>query len=649
MSGDVNVSLTDSDGDSQDSYYVYFQKDGDSSWTEASGSPFSDEGSFTDFFWDASSLNGDYTLNVTNSTSTPWKNDTVSLTIDNNGPSASLTSPSQWTNSDSPTVEVTGSDSISSVENVSFSVLDSGSVVDSGNSCNSDTCSSDASDLSDGSYDVNYTVFDIAGNSNSGNLTFNVDTTQDFVVDPDFSETGAVLWDSDYAVEFSIESNSEAGDLTVSCQDGEGDTIDTYTLSSGSTGTVSCDVPDDYADSTVDVTIEVCDRAGNCDTSDAETFTFDASSPTILESSTPGNVVNGEFPVEFTASDASGIDSLEYFYDDSSISTGSGTQVDLNSSDGEFMASVNGIDAGQHTVYFRVQDNAGRWSSTDSLDIDYRPDAEPEITMEAPSSLSVKAGQSTGLQVTVRNTGDIFISSSDITASAEGVFSETKTVEDLDPSNASTVSFTIDTSEEDLGKYDLELSATNPQTSKTVELVVEATESQRQQLDTRLSDYESKLQQLQQKIDSNRGDLADDLESRFDSNFTEFKQKVEEARSAKQNGDYYKVSSALEGIDSDYQSAQSSFENVKKIDDRRDRRRMIMIGAGAFFLLLLAAGGIYYYENEGEFDFDLDFGSGSDSGGFELPSIDELKEKLSSLAGSGKEEAEEFEWDGFKD
>lgn len=642
VSGDVNVSLTDSDSDSADSYYVYFQTSGGSSWTPASNSPFSDEGAFTDFFWDASSLNGDYTLNVTNSSSTPWTSDTVSITVDNNPPSASLSSPSEFTNDESPNVKVSGSDSTSSVVNVTFMVLDStGDIVDTGQTCTgSSECSADVSDLSEETHKVNYTVYDEAANRDSDNLSFTVDTTKDFTVDPDFDETGVVLWDDDYDLDFDIEENDESEDLTVECIDeGEAETIDT---DSGSGTAFACDIDDEYSDSTVDISVEVCDVADNCETSDAEEFTFDATAPTIIESSIPGKLVNGEYPVEFTASDESGIDEAEYFYDDSDVKPGSGNSVDINSSDEEFMASVDGLDKGEHTVYFRVKDNAERWSSTDSLDIDYRPNANPEITVQAPNSLTVTAGEETGFQVTVENTGDIFIGGSSLTAEVSGIFSEDQLIEDLEPSDSTTMTYSINTTEDDLGKYDLELGSSNPDSSETIELVVEATEEQKDELDSRLSDYESKLQDLQQKVDNRKKDLPEDLQSRLEANFSTFKQKVEKARTAKENSNYYRVSSTLEGIDTEHQSAQTSYEEVDRIDNNRDRRRLMIIGAAVLLLLLVAGGAFYYFESDGELDLDIGgLVSGEGEGG--------ISEKVSSLLASKEEEAEEFEWDGFND
>ncbi|MFB6213566.1 MAG: CARDB domain-containing protein [Candidatus Nanohaloarchaea archaeon] len=491
---------------------------------------------------------------------------------------------------------------------------------------------------------------DDVGNWANGSWSFTVDTTQDFTVDPSFDDgPGAVKWSEDYSLGFDIQENSESADVTVSCLDSGGDTIDTDTLSDGAV-TASCDIDDEYEDSTVDLSVEVCDQAGNCDTSGESTFTFDSSQPNVFESNIPGSVVNSDFPVEFTASDASGIQELEYFYDDSTVNEGSGTSVDIDGSSGEFTASVNGLSEGQHTVYFRVKDEAGRWSSTESLEFDYRPDAQPEITMEAPSSISVTAGDSTGFQVNVKNTGDIFIGSSNITASAEGVFSDSKTVEELAPTNSTTVSFSVSTVADDLGKHTITLSVSNPETSKTIGLVVEATSQQESSLDTKLSDYETKLQQLQQKVEAKKGDLPKDLESRLEANLSGFRQKVQDARQAKQNGNYYRVSSSLEGIESDYQAAQSSFENVKKADNRRDTRRWMMIGGGLVLLLAIAGGGFYYYENDREFDFDfeLDLGSGDEDSDEGPGFVSNFMDRLSALTNSKEEEAEEFQWDGFK-
>lgn len=581
---------------------------------------------------------GDYTfkVNTSNDNSETLEN----VTLDSEDPTVDSFSPSKdgyTSNGDDLDVSYSASDSHSGL------VLKNISIFSEGES-DTDTDLTGLS-LSDGDYTVDYFTLDAAGNSNNGSWDFTVDTSYDGDESPDLPDDEYILLGEDENYDFDVElsEEDEDSDINVECYDGDDDQIDSDTQSVSGDTTFTCEVDgDDYSSTETDVYVKMCDAAGNCKESETETYYFDGEAPEILSSDMPGSIVNSDFPVEYTASDdSSGIAKLEYFYS-SDTDEGDGTAVNTTSTDGEFTASVSSLSKGDHTIYFRAKDNAGRWSDKESIDFEYDPDAKPEISLEVPSNLSVNAGKSTSFDISLENTGDIFIEGTNVTVSSE-IFSGSESVVDMEPGDLSTVSFDVETSKEDLGMYDMTASMSYPETSKSFLIVVEATSGQEENLDSKLSKYENRLSLLEANWTQKKGGWGKDLQQRFEANFTGFKQRVEDAVAAKESGDYYKVSSSLEGIESDYSAAEKSLQNVQKIDSKRDTRLYIVAGLGLFVVLLGGAGGFLYWSDEYEIDTEKLLDSDID-----IKGADDIAARIQTFIGS-EEEAEEFEWDGFKD
>lgn len=630
-----------------------YKKPGSSSFTihetktSVGGNTFVTSSSFTAGSGDY----GDYEFKVNTSASSD--NATITgVTLDGKSPTVDSKSPSGDTNDEDPTVSYSASDSDAGVDTSTeyIQVLDEDDdEVDAAN----DT-SVDVSDLNDGeTYTVKYEVADKVGNWNNDSWTFTVDTDYDGDTSPSLDwessvDDGVMLMDDDEDLTIGYNDDDEEPD-EVTCyedyedSDDKGDKIDDDTSSNTEDNEYQfkCTFDEnDYEDEEVDLTVEACDAAGNCDAYDAGTFTFDASPPSIIDLSTSVSVVNGKFPIDFTATDVSGLEELEYFFD-SDTDKGDGTNVNISDDTEEFDAEVSDLDEGDQTIYVRVKDGAGRWSDKESLDFEYLPDATPSVSLTAPSSLNVTAGDSKSFTVTVENSGDLLVSGAELTVKGKGVDAN-ESVKELYPDESEDFSFDVSPKKADIGSHTIDISTTNPSASETVDLRVLASEDQKSSIESKLSDYRSKLEGLKTNVSSLKArNLPGELKNRLDSNYSSFKKKVDEAENAVSSGKYYKAETVLEGIDSSYLNAANTYDAVKKQYRKGQQQQMLMMGIVGL-AALGALGAVFFWRSE-EYDLHLDRIADSD---ISVGDLEGLKSRVSSIFKS-EEEAEEFEWNGF--
>jgi len=650
----VAVNISDSDGDNNGSYDIYYKQSEESNWSDASPSNVNDDGVNTTFDWDTTNLDGDYTLNVTNSSS---YTDTITrnFTVDNTAPTVDSFTPSDGTftggssgNGDDIDISYSSSDSDAGVEfeNISIDGED-----------NNDTSNSLSSvSLSDGSYTVNYWANDSVGNVASGSWSFKVDTSYDGdespSVDIEGEDNGVVDYNEDTDIDVDFESADSTSDTTATCVVG-GDNIDSNTFSSASSGNneLTCtldDSDDDYYDTTATVEVEIEDEADNSKTYEYGDVVFDAEAPTVseLESSTGLDTFNDDFDVEYSAfDDASSVDGAEYYFDDST-NTGDGTSV----SDGEFTADLSDLESGSHTLYVRAQDEASRWSNPEAFNFEYYPDRDPEVSLSVSTSVNVTAGESTEFDVKLENTGDFYIESVNLNIESD-LISENETVSGLEPGDSITKSFQAETSEEDIGEYSVDVSTEGPESSDGFDLRVRANEDQKQDIESTLSEYEDKLESLQANISELEGSISEEQSTKLSSNMSDFKSNIEEAREAVEADRYYKANSDLNNIDSDFSKAKNTYENVR--DEYQSNRRLKMILGGFAFLIFGGLGAIFVLNREDIIDIDEHVNElGETAGDLDTDTegigLGAVKEKLSEIL-DREPDAEEFEWDGFKD
>ena len=628
--------------------------DGNFYWT----APFDDNniGSVEDIQLKANGTDGNSNTVSTN---------TLTLTRDSGGPdSFSLDSPSDFSSTEDPTVEVSVSDQYSGVDNISMTVEDQNNDEEGSAECDSNNCEIELDNLEEGeTYDVEIFAYDRVGNSNSDTLSFTVDTEYDGDSNPSFSvedeSDGVVVFDDDKDLIVDFGDADSTSDTTVDCIV-EGEDVDSFTVETGDGDEeYTCEIPEDddedYYDSSAEIYLEMEDEAGNTAESDSETVSFDVNPPTVtgLEITSQAELYNTNFDVEFTAYDsASDVEEVEYYFD-SDTSEGDGNNLDYDSDTDTYEIDTSDLGEGDQTLYIRAMDEADRWSSSKSVDFRFDPDAVPEISLAVPDSISVIAGSESSFDVTVENTGELHISSIELTGSAEGVFSDSQSISDLEAGESVTVSLDVNTESNNLGEHTVEVSTDNPSMSENLDMVVEANSDQQTQIDSDLSSYQEMLQEMESNVTDLRNKVSESKAQRLDSNFSTFKEKVQNAQSAVDNGDYYQAESILEGIDQDYSAAESSYETVKEEYENNQFWMLLVLGVGGFFVLSGGAIGAASYSDEVEFDvrdyleklkemdFDLDLNTSA---------LDGLTEKLSGVAeGKDTSSAENFEWEGFKE
>ncbi|MFB6245108.1 MAG: hypothetical protein ABEJ03_02055, partial [Candidatus Nanohaloarchaea archaeon] len=456
--------------------------------------------------------------------------------------------------------------------------------------------------------------------------------------------------DLEVLMDESGEGNANEDVDKVKCYDGstdDGDNlVDTDDFSSADNNqlkaTCELDTDDDmFDDGSLDLQLKFLDAAGNTATSDEGDYTFDTSKPVVSLEEKEASVFNSKFELGFSASDSAGVRELEYFFEEGT-EEGKGTQVDIEdggSVDSSFEVDTSALESGTHTVYVRVKDAAGRWSSTDSFQFDYYPNEDPEISVDAPSDVEVTAGKERQVTISVKNSGQFIIQNPQVNVS--GLTSRNKELDQLDPGESTSFDLAFTPSEEDIGEKTIKLDSDHVESAKNIGVRVKATESQRASISQKLSEYRSKLEALEKNASEVISGVKGDTESAVKSNMSAFRSKVQKAANATESGKYYEAQDILSGIESDYSAASSSTQNAKE-EIRKSRKKNLMLAGGVVLLLVLAGTGFYGYRG-GYFD-ELEVS---------LPDVDVDTSAISDLidsisSGTSEEESgDDFEWDGF--
>jgi hypothetical protein len=446
-------------------------------------------------------------------------------------------------------------------------------------------------------------------------------------------------------------------DMTVSVDSGEdapigvkcyvaGDqinNIDYENVDSDESQEFTCEIDgSEYSGGSEDVFVEVCDEAGNCIETDEETYAFDSSKPFISEFETVKgyNVFNDNFEATFQAGDdASGVAELEYFFDQTTL-YGEGNPVQVGSGE-NFTIDTSSLSSGSHTVYLRAQDNAGRWSSSSSLSFEYYPNKSPKLKIESLDNVTVTAGKSRTIDVTIRNPGELFVESAGFTASAGDFLQVERELNGLGAGDSAVVPVEINTESSDVGKYTLSLRTDQPQETVSTTLLVEANQDQEQTVESRVSNYSSKLEQLNQNISQLRsGGLSAELNESLNSNVSGFVSSVQNAEKFSEQGQYYRALSALEGIDEKYEQASRSYSEVQEQHRLNRRNQMLKMLGGLLFIL--AIGGGFYVARSGEYELDLSEYKLPEMGGVTAGMEDKVDSFKEFLAKEEEEVEEEF-------
>ncbi len=600
-----------------------------------------------DGFTAGSNNGGDYDITAESS---EGESSSIEITIDRKAPVVEKESDQKFV-SNNPVLGFTVSDDYSDVVSLSVNgnqgsieVQDENrdDVCGGGGTC-TETFDVTTDDLSNGdTFVIDANAEDEVGHYEEYNFEYTYD--DNFEADkPEFSVDGAdddnnVLLSDDVSVDVDVGNmDDETSEVRVSCLV-DGDEVDQTDWENDNE--FSCDIPEeDVEDETVDVSVEACDEAGNCEDSDEESYTFDSSSPLLDSFSTLEDYkkFGGEFEVEFEASDsASGVQGAEYFFS-TAVLPGDGYSVNLDD-DQQFTVDTDNLPNSEtsQTVYMRVQDGVGQWSNYESVSFEYYPDAKPSVSLTAPENFSVTAGETRIFEVTVENTGKLMINSVNVSVSSD-LFTASNTIQDLG-TESKTASFEVSPNQSQIGKWTANVETDGPVDSMESSIIVEANSQQRENVQSMLENYTSEVESLESNISSLRsGGLSQELNQSLNENVTPFMDKVETAQQFVEQGKYYKAYSVLENVEQVQESAKQTFSQVKEQDRISERNSMLMmLFAG---LVVVAAGaGAFVYSRE---DFEIDL---SEVGleDYRIPDTGVLGEKVSAIKESAAQKLDEF-------
>lgn len=502
----------------------------------------------------------------------------------------------------------------------------------------------DTSEISQGdTFTLDVIAQDLVGNEFSGSFSYTLDNEYqahqpEFTVE-DADENNNVDLNGDVNLDVTVGNiDEEESDVQVKCLV-DGDEVSTTDWEDEED--FSCQIPsEEVDDDTVDVSVEACDRAGNCEESSEDSYTFDSMSPEVESFSTSReyNVYSDDFDVNYEAFDsASGVEELEYFFY-AGTAPGDGNAVAFDG-EGEFKVDTALLDGnGEQTVYLRARDAVGHWSDVKSIDFEYHPDATPTINLEASDDFSVEAGSSGDIDVVVENTGKLLVQSVTVTASSQ-ILNGSKTVEDLTEGESVNAEFGISPTENQTGLCNVSFTTETPEASDSIEVLVEANSEQRANVDAQLETYSSRMAEIKSNVSELQSSgLQENLNDSLNSGVSSFVQQVESAQQFKENGEYHRALSAIEGIDASYESASSTVEEVKSQHEANQfRQTLIMIFLG--LLIIGGAGGTFLYTSDRR-DFEIEALQDLD---VEVPALGGLAEKVQEKVEAFKEKLAEEE------
>ena len=613
-------------------------------------------------------VSGDYSARINFSGDT---SDYQNFTLDTEGPTVNpklnSESPKDYINDDSPTVRVEASDDVSSVEEVELSVT--GDDFDESTSSDGDSAEIDLSDVSDGTYDVGYTVTDSVGNTNSDSWSFTVDTQYRGDTDPEISPGPQVFRvdnDDPMRVQVRLEgTEDERSEIRTICsyQGGEIYTSDYEDVPESGSKSYYCELdPGSYVDMALDFSVELEDEAGNSWTNTVGQYVFDFTRPEIGNLSAVVGVFNSDFEVSYEASDNGeelSVQKIHYQIGDEELDLSSGTNV--SEVDGDFKVDTEGLSKGEHTVYAWAVDEAGRVSEASAFEFNFKPDAEPEVALGSVDSVSVAAGNSQTVSVNVTNTGELFVGSMELSLNSD-IRNSSRTLNDLKPGEMENGLFSVDTSSDDLGAHTLKFSTESPDSSRSVRFVVEANSEQEKRIESDYSEYLSKYNELKENVsDLKSSGLSSSRQETLDSNTSEFFSSMESAKRAKEGGDLYLVEKHMSDISRDFETASSTFEEVQRQHQRSERNETYVM----IFLLFVGIGGsglayITFFSEQYELNMealgDIEFLEGPvqtvqttlDQYEITLEPLENAVERVGELLAEEEKEIEEAEEQAFQ-
>jgi len=557
---------------------------------------------------DADESQGDYVFTAQGYESSSADSETVStdsktVLLDASRPDVELSEDSEFVESNHEFVYDV-SDDYSDIDSVDVSAdSNDGDVeVDVNEDCSGESncevdVDIDAGDLDNGDeFSVDVEATDEAGNIGGSDDSFTVDSSYDgdSSADVEWVESGDSVLngfggeDQDLSIFFEPDSVS---DTSFECfVDGEGVDSDSLSPSDDEEEAVCEFDHDDYSGDLLDLTVEVEDETGNGETLvDGEELVWDTSSPSIssLEQSDGISRFNSGFDLSLSASDdASGIDLVEYYFD-ANTDVGEGNEVSFDDSgdlsfDQGFDVDTGDLGKGNHSVYVRVVDGQDK-QSVESFDFEYYPGRDPDVELDASESIEVTSGESSSFDLSIGNEAPFFVERIEVSSEDGMVWNGSKEALNLENGDDVVKTVSIDASGLEPGVYELDLVADGYAESITVEVVVRANENQRTGIDSSLSDWLEKRDELEENVSS--------IGTASPSDMKEFNDSMTEAEELVANNSYYKAKQVLDSINSSYSEARQNYS--ERLEEHNTNQRNLLIGAILFFVLVGGGAGGY--------------------------------------------------------
>ncbi len=566
-----------------------------------------------------------------------------------------------YVNSESVNVEATAEDLLSGVKNISLSVNGENNSITEIDDSEESSVEITLDNLEDGSYTPEMTAYDQQGNKNNVEWEFTVDTqspSPSASLTPDPDEQGYISTETPIGVDVDSDEVSPTGVDRVVCyvddpSDYGYDFGDSSTYEDGSFRCGDLN-PSDYSEGEHSIFVKFYDRAGNEDEQNLGSYTLDTEEPQINSLEISPEYTNKEPNVTVSGSDSgSGLEDVEYMFSDS-VNPGEGSDVSANFEDGqvEFKPNLRNKEDGEYTLYVRVQDGSGKWSDLESDTFTLDRGALPNPALQT-DTLNITSGGSTSFEVTVENNGKVPLMDAGLefgngfTGSFEGVSVEGESSE--------TYSVSVST-EESFGQRQASLELVSETVSRniTVPVNVRASEEQRERVDSRIEDYNSQLSELKSDLSRLEEEGASkELIEKMSSDIDRFESNLDNVKSATLEGDYYKIASELDTVNTTESEAVNTTSEVTEDFKSNQRKQMILIVA---FITLVLLGGAAVLYSRSEYYIDAeDIPVSADSVSMESfdwdETVEKVEEKLDSLLegeeGSSGEDSDSDDSDGL--
>jgi hypothetical protein len=573
--------------------------------------------------------------------------------IDGLAPTIVDRSPGQdaYISSTSQTVSVEVEDLLSGLKNATLTVGDNSTSFNESNIPDSGTLNLEINDLDERAHNPQVTVYDQQGNNRTYSWEFTVDTQKpdpsaSLSPSPDgqeFLTTATPL-----QVEVDEEDVSPTKVERIECHvDDPRDYSNEFGSSSEySDGSFRCGEldPGDYSEGSHSIYVEFYDRAGNKQVSNLGEYVFDTVNPEIESLTVTPEYTNTEPNVTVEASDfGSGVEDAEYMFSEN-VEDGEGNTISEGFEDGEmsFQPNLRNKEDGDYELFVRVQDGSGKWSDAESVNFTLDRGALPEPELETEGTLNVTSGDSTFFDVTVSNNGKVPLTNAqlefigDVEGTNKGIEVKGESSKDVSIRASTNRSF---------GQTQVTLKLTNSAVSEnvTVPVNIRASDEQKQQVDERIKQYETRLGLLKQNLTQLEEDGADQqLIEDMDTQIREFESRLEQVNSSVAEGRYYEIASSIDEVETQRSEAVNTTEQAKE-EHRQNEKRFWMILFGLLTLGVLGGGAFVWYRSDYYLDMDdlpvdlenmslgIDFDSWDDF-------VERVEEKLDNLMEGGEEE-----------